>query len=312
MAILRRAGMPRKRIRGIPAALWFCIPALALYAVFFIYPTGQAFWYSLFDWSGLGPIQHFIGLDNFRNLLHDSYFQNAFLHNVYVYVILLGITNVVSLGIAVLLNRRSPLRNVYRAIIFLPVILSPVVTGFIWQVLLSPSIGIVNPILGDLHLGFLEHEWLADPHLALPVITAIMAWQWNGEAAVLFLAGLQNVAPDLEDAARADGAHGFQVFWHVTLPALAPAFTIVNVLLAIYAFRVFDLIYVIAGPNGAPNGATAVMGTAIYGDAFGRTTMSVGTQFSYAMSEGIALFVLVGLFAAGLLIYLSRRERNVY
>jgi raffinose/stachyose/melibiose transport system permease protein len=304
--------MPRKRFRGVPAVLWFCLPALALYAVFFIYPTGQSFWYSLFDWSGLGPVQHFIGLGNFRSLLNDSYFQHAFLHNVYIYLILLVITNVVSLGVAVLLNRPSPLRNVYRAIIFLPVILSPVVTGFIWQVLLSPSIGIVNPILGDLHLGFLQREWLADPHLALPVVTAIMAWQWNGIAAVLFLAGLQSVPQDLEDAARVDGANPFQVFWNVTRPALAPAFTIVNVLLAIYAFRVFDLIYVIAGPDGAPNGATAVMGTTIYGDAFGRTTLTLGTEFSYAMSEGIALFVLVGLFATGLLFYLSRRERHVY
>ena len=144
------------------------------------------------------------------------------------------------------------------------------------------------------------------------MIILALAWQWNALATVIFMAGLQNVPPEMREAAVTDGAGSFRVFRHVTLPYLAPAFTVVNVLLAIYAFRAFDLVYVIGGPIGAPNGATLVMGTAIYGDAFGKGAFAVTTRMSYAMAEGIFLFTILGVVAAIMLLYLSRRERRVY
>ena len=119
-------------------------------------------------------------------------------------------------------------------------------------------------------LGSLQHTWLADPSTALPAIIVALAWQWNALATVIFMAGLQNVPPEMREAAVTDGASTLRVFRHVTLPYLAPAFTVVNVLLAIFAFRAFDLVYVIGGAIGAPNGATLVMGTVIYGNAFGK------------------------------------------
>jgi raffinose/stachyose/melibiose transport system permease protein len=245
-------------------------------------------------------------------VLHDHVFWSAALHNVWIFLVLFGITNTVSLGIAILLDRKSRVRGVYRAIVFLPYVLSPLVTGFIWEVMLSPNIGVVNPMLRDVGLGSLQHAWLADPRFALPALIAALAWQWNALATVIFMAGLQNVPPEMREAAVTDGASSLRVFRHVTLPYLAPAFTVVNVLLAIYAFRAFDLPYVLGGPLGAPDGATLVMGTKIYGDAFGRTGFTVQTQMSYAMAEGIFLFTLLGVVAAILLLYLSRRERRVY
>lgn len=301
-----------KAIRRPRPHLWFMLPAAALYGAFFVLPTIGSGWLSLYNWTGVGPLGHFTGLHNFGLVLRDHEFRRAALHNLWIFLALFVITNTLSLGVAVLLDRKSRIRGIYRAIVFLPYVLSPLVTGFIWEVMLSPNIGAVNPMLKDIGLGSLQHNWLADPRFALPVMTAALAWQWNALATVIFMAGLQNVPPEMREAAVTDGASGIRVFRHVTLPFLAPAFTVVNVLLAIFTFRAFDLPYVLGGPLGAPSGATTVMGTKIYGDAFGRNGFTVTTQMSYAMAEGIFLFTLLGLVAALMLVYLARRERRVY
>lgn len=305
-----RGGAWRLPLPGAP--FWFLLPALAVYFFFFILPTARAYYLSLFDWTGLGPLDKFIGLGNFVDLARDGHLLVAGIHNFYVFGVLLVITYTVSLGLAVLLDRKNPFRDVYRAIIFLPVVLSPVVTGFIWEIMASPNIGIVNPFLARIGLGFLRHEWLASPQTALPVVTLALAWQWNGLATVILLAGLQNVPAELKDAARVDGAHEWHVFRHITIPHLAPAFTVVTVLLAIYAFRAFDLPYVIGGPAGAPDGQTRMLATEIVLDAFGRSVYATSTHMSYAMAEGIVLFTFLGIAAAALLLYLGRRERDVY
>jgi raffinose/stachyose/melibiose transport system permease protein len=301
-----------KRIRRPRPHLWFLLPAALVYGGFFVLPTLGSFWLSLYNWSGLGPLGRFIGLHNFVLVFHDSQFLRAAEHNLWIFLALFAITNTVSLGLAVLLDRRSRMRGVYRAIIFLPYVLSPLVTGFIWEVMLSPNIGVVNPMLKDIGLGSLQHAWLADQGYSLAAVVLALGWQWNALATVIFMAGLQNVPPEMREAAVTDGASSFRVFRHVTLPHLAPALTIVNVLLAIYSFRAFDLVYVIGGPAGAPGGATLVLGTKIYGDAFGVGAFSTTTNMSYAMAEGMVLFTLLGLIAAAMLVYLARRERNVY
>ena len=301
-----------RTIRRPRPHVWFMLPAVLLYGCFFLLPMFGSYWLALYNWDGIGPLGHFTGLHNFWLVLHDHLFREAALHNLWIFLVLFVITNTISLGVAVLLDRKSRVRGIYRAIIFLPYVLSPLVTGFIWEVMLSPNIGVVNPMLKDIGLGSLQHAWLADQRFALPVLIAALAWQWNALATVIFMAGLQNVPPEMREAAVTDGANSVNVFRHVTLPYLAPAFTVVNVLLAIYAFRAFDLPYVIGGPLGAPNGATLVMGTKIYGDAFGRDGFTVQTQMSYAMAEGIFLFTLLGLVAAIMLLYLARRERRVY
>jgi raffinose/stachyose/melibiose transport system permease protein len=299
-------------IRRPRSQLWFLLPAVVLYGGFFILPTLASYWLAMYDWSGLGPIGDFVGVANFRRVFEDHEFRSAALHNVWIFIALFVMTNTVSLFLAVLLDRKSWMRSPYRAIIFLPYILSPVVTGFIFEVLLSPNIGVVNPGLEAVGLGALQHTWLADPNTALAAITVALAWQWNALATVIFMAGLQNVPPEMREAAVTDGATTLGAFRHVTLPYLAPAFTVVNVLLAIFAFRAFDLVYVIGGAIGAPNGATLVMGTVIYGNAFGKGSYVDTTRMSYAMAQGIVLFVILGVVAAMLLLYLSRRERRVY
>src|SRR3984957_9669295 len=195
-----------ERIRRPRPHVWFLLPAALVYGVFFVLPTLGSFWLALYNWSGLGPLGGFIGLHNFVLVFHDHQFLRSALHNLWIFVVLFAITNTVSLGLAILLDRKSRVRGVYRAIIFLPYVLSPLVTGFIWEVMLSPNIGVVNPMLKDIGLGSLQHAWLADQGYSLAAVILALGWQWNALATVIFMAGLQNVPSEMREAAVTDGA----------------------------------------------------------------------------------------------------------
>lgn len=304
---------PRRRSawRRVPF-VWFLLPAVLAYGILFVYPTIRAFYLSLYDWTGIGPLGEPVGLANFAALLQNNRFWRAALHSAQLFAFIFVFQNTVSLGLALLLNRRSRMTHVYRAIIFLPVIMSAVATGVIWILMLDPIIGIVNPVLRDIGLGAWQHEWQSDLSWAMPTVMLVQAWQWNGMAVVLYLAGLQNVPEDLRQAALVDGAKRWQVFRDITFPMLAPAFTVVTVLSFILIFRAFDLIYVLSGPLGAPDGATLVIGVLIYGDAFGAGGFTAQTRMSYAIAEGVTLFLFLAGVATLLVWQLGRREEAIH
>jgi raffinose/stachyose/melibiose transport system permease protein len=316
--------------------LWFLLPALLVYGILFVYPTIWAFKLALFDWRGgsdigtLGSLMSvtglwrlvsdwngvegawgFVGLQNFSELLRSRRFGEAALHSGQLFLFVFIFQNTISLGMAILLNRKSRMTHVYRAIIFLPVIMSAVATGIIWILMLDPLIGAVNPFLRDIGLGSLQREWQADPRYALWTVMVVQAWHANGMGVVLYLAGLQSVPEDLQDAARVDGAGRWRVFRDVTFPLLAPAFSIVTVMTFILIFRAFDLPYVLGGSQGAPDGHTRVLGVLIYGDAFGVSGFNAQPRMSYAIAEGVTLFVFLAGVSFLLLKALGRREEAI-
>lgn len=291
---------------------WFILPALVVYAILFLYPTVRSFYLSLYDWTGRGPLGPIVWGKNFQDLLTSPRFWQAATNSLQLFIFIFIFQNTVSLGLAILLNRRTFMTHVYRAIIFLPVIMSAVATGILWVLMLDPIIGIVNPVLRDIGLGDLQRTWQADPDWALRTVMIVQAWQWNGMAVVLYLAGLQNVPEDLKHAALVDGANPWQVFRDVTFPMLAPAFTIVTVLSFILIFRAFDLIYVLGGPAGVPDGATLVLGVLIYSDAFGQGSFNNQARFSLGMAEGVTLFVFLAAMSAVFLTLLGRREQAIH
>ena len=301
---------PRPLLQRRPY-LWFILPAILAYAFLFVYPTARAFYLSVFEWSGQGSVGDFIGLRNFQDALENARFRNAATNSAKLFLAIFLMQNTISLGLAVMLNRRSRVTHIYRTVIFLPVVISAVATGVIWGLMLNPQIGVVNPILEDIGLGRLTQLWQADPAWAMKTVYVVQFWQWNGMAVVLFLAGLQSVPEDLKHAALVDGARPWQVFKDVVFPMLAPAFTIVTVLSFILIFRAFDLIYVLTGPQGAPGGKTHVLGVLIYGDAFGVSGYSAMPRLSYAISEGVFLFVFLGGVSGLLLKALGRREEAI-
>lgn len=291
---------------------WFILPAMIAYVALFLYPTIRSFYLSFFDWTGMGPIGPTVWFQNFQDLLKSDRFQKAAINSFKLFAFIFVFQNTVSLGLALMLNRRTFMTHVYRAIIFLPVIMSAVATGILWVLMLDPIIGVVNPILHDIGLASWQREWQADSAWALKTVMIVQAWQWNGMAVVLYLAGLQNVPEDLRHAALVDGAKPWQVFRDVTFPMLAPAFTIVTVLSFILIFRAFDLIYVLGGPAGVPDGATLVIGVLIYGDAFGQGSFSNQARFSFAMAEGVALFLFLAVVSGVLIKLLGKREEAMH
>ena len=289
--------------------LLFVLPGLVVFAAFKLYPMAAAFPLSTMEWTGLGGATRFVGLDNYARALTDPDFYRAIRHNAVFFLAILAFQHTVGLFLAVQLNAKPRFMELYRTILFLPVILSLVATGFIWTLMLSPNIGIVNPMLEHMGLGFLAQPWLNDVTWALPSVIAVQAWNHLGWAIVIYMSGLSNVPPELREAALIDGASAWQNFWKVTFPLLAPAFTSLTVITFIQSTRVFDVVYVLAGPFGAPAGRTDVLGTLVYRTAFGASSVdSTDMRMSYAIAISVLIFFFMVICISVLVHFLRRRE----
>ena len=302
----RRGGSKLMRRYG---HLWFALPGLLVFLAFIVYPTLSAFWLSLFDWRGVGKNFNFIGLDNFVRALTSPDFYRAARNNLEFFVVILIFQHTVGLLVAVQLNARPRFMEVYRTILFLPVILSLIATGFVWTLILSPNIGLLNPLLRDIGLGFLARAWLSDTTFALPAVILVQAWNVLGWSVVIYLAGLQNIPEELRQAAEIDGATPWQTFRRVVFPLLSPSFTSLTVLTFIQIFRVFDVVYVLTGPVGAPAGRTDVLGTLVYRTAFGVGGLSANdARMSYAIAISVLIFIMMAVCSVLLIFVLRRRE----
>lgn len=305
---------PRRKVQQSDFArryghLWFVLPGLLFFLIFIIYPASSAVWLSFTDWRGLSADINYVGLANFEEALTSYSFYNAARNNLIFFIAILVIQHTVGLFLAVQLNARPRFVQVYRTILFLPVVISLVATGFIWTLLLSPHIGLINPVLRDIGLGFLTRTWLSDTSWALPAVIFVQAWHLLGWSIVIYLAGLQGIPKDLKQAAEIDGANAWQSFRRVVFPLLSPSFTALTVLTFIHIFRVFDVVFVLAGPLGAPAGRTDVLGTLIYRTAFGVGGQTANdARMSYAVAISLIVFIAMALFSWLLIHFLRRRE----
>ena len=292
--------------------LWFVLPGLLFFAAILVGPAVFAFVVSLTNWSGLGTEYQFIGLKNYLDAAVHWPFYRAALHNFEIFVVILIFQHTVGLFIAVQLNAKPRFMQFYRTVVFLPVIISLVSTGFIWTLMLSSNIGFINPVLHDLHLGFLARNWLSDPHWALPTVIMVTAWNSLGWSVVLYLAGLQNIPEEMQQAAQIDGANAWQIFWRVTFPLVSPAFTSLTVLTFIGTFRAFDIVYVLTGPIGSPNFTTDVLGTLIYRNAFGGSGFNNSDlRMAFAITQAILLFLVMTTVCWAMIRILRKREIEV-
>lgn len=234
----------------------FTGPALVVFLGFVILPVVLAAVYSLYNWSGLGPLERFIGIDNYVRALNDPNFQRAIGNNFLVAALSLAIQGPIAITVALLLSRRLRGRRFFRALIFVPYVLAEVIAGLSWKLLLSPRGG-VNAALEAVGLGDLAQPWLANPDIAFGVMFVIISWKYLGFAILLMLAGLQAVPAELQEQASVDGASWWQTQWHVTLPLLAPTIRIWAFLSIIGSLQLFDMVWVTT--KGGPIGATSTM-----------------------------------------------------
>jgi raffinose/stachyose/melibiose transport system permease protein len=275
----------------------FVLPIMLINVVVVIGPSAGALYYSLTDWSGVGPAE-FIGLGNFRNILfHDLDYRRAFLNNLSWLAFFLTVPFAVSLFAASMLARIQRGSMFIRTSLFIPYVLPAVITASIWRNLLSPTLGI-GPLLASWGIPGLDKAFLGQPDTALIAIAFVDNWHFWGFLMVLFLAAMQNIPPELYEAARIDGATRWQEFRFVTLPGIQPTIVFMLLMVSIWSFLVFDYVWILT--QGGPAGASDVLGTLVYKQAFMRF------EAGYASAIGLTMSFLAGLIII-LFQYLRRR-----
>ena len=280
--------MPRHgRSHGLyPRRLnWLYVPALLLFGVFSIYPLISGMGLSLTNWNGYSPGRAFVGFDNYLRLLGDEVFRRSLI-NTFIYGV--GSTiiqQILGLGLAVVLDRIVRGASLMRAIIYLPVMVSPVVLGTMYYLIFRYNNGALN----DLRAlwGAEQVAWLADASVGVTVIVAVNSLQFVGISMVIYLAGLQAVPTEYLEAAELDGAGWWQRFRSIVVPLLQPAFATSIVLNLIGGLKLFDVIQVLTG--GGPGRSTHSVSTLI-----GETYFS-SQAAGYAASMGVVLFILIAV-----------------
>ena len=284
---------------------FFLAPAVIIYTLFSIYPLIATIINSLYLRQPDGSYL-FNGLGNFTTLLTDTTwsvpFWNAFRNNCLFFLIHMVVQNPIGLVLAALLSLpRLRLRATYRTLIFMPTMLSVVVIGFAWQLILSPLWGIAKMFLQIVGLGFLFGPWLGVESTALLTISLISVWQFVGIPMILIYTALLAIPDELIDAATVDGLNQFQAFVWVKLPLILPTLGLVSVLTFVNNFNAFDLIYAMKGALAGPNYSADIMGTLFYRTFFGNQLqlgdLSMGSTVATMMFIVILIGVMTYLFA---------------
>jgi len=259
--------------------LYFALPALLLYGTFFIVPSLSGIVYAFTDWSSFSDEVNFVGLRNFAKIFSPGEYYLAYFSNTFVFTgATIVLKTVVGLGLALLLNEGvKRFVNIYRVLIYLPVVLPFIVVGLIFRSILNPATGVLNTFLRSVGLDAIAMQWLVDPHIAIYSVVVVDSWKGIGYIMVILLAGLQTIPRDFYEAAEVDGANAGQRFRYLTIPLLMPAIAIVTVLNVLYGLRVFDIVY--AMTNGGPGYATEVLSTGIF-KAFSQGQYGLGTAIS--------------------------------
>ncbi|MGA1836522.1 sugar ABC transporter permease [Herbiconiux sp. 11R-BC] len=260
-------------------------PALIVFVAFVIFPVAMAAYYGFFSWSGYGPATDFVGFRNYITILTDPAFHEALGHNAFIVVMSLVLQGPLALGLALLLNRKLRFQSLIRVLIFVPYVISEVVVGLGWSLMLQ-SDGALNGLLEKIGLGGLSTDWLSDPGIAIWTLLVIITWKYVGFAVILFLAGLQGIPEELSEAAAIDGASYWQIQRHIVLPLMGPTLRIWAFLSIIGSLQLFDLVWIIWGQYVASTAGTSTMAT--YMVANGRNAGSYG----YGSAVALVIFLI--------------------
>ncbi len=279
--VKQKAGLSRKNQDTITIVV-FLIPAVTLFLLFLIYPIFRSAYYSLFDWNGLGPATNFVGLDNYLQILNDQVFVKAIMNGLLIVVLSLLIQLPIALGLAIMVGRDLPGRGFFRMIFFLPYVLSEVITAIIWLGLLSPDPerGLINALL-TLIPGVEPVMFLSDMNLVMICIFMVLTWKYFGLYILLFMAGLQAIPHEIEEAAIMDGANRWQSIRNVTVPLLGTTIRTCIYLSVLGSLTQFNLVWIMT--KGGPVNASEVMATYMYRFGFVRFWLGYGSAVALVM-----------------------------
>lgn len=276
------------------------IPALALFFAFHTFPALNGIFYSFTNWDGLGPDYHFVGFKNYLNVFKDPDVLNSYLFTFKIAITATILVNALSMLIAMGLNASIKLRNLFRAIYFLPNILSVLIVGFVFNFIFAQ---VVPDVATKLGLGALASNILGSETWAWVGILILTVWQSVAFNSILYLAGLQTIPSELFEAASIDGAGKWTEFWRITFPMIAPFFTI-NMVLAMKSFlMIFDPILALTG--GGPGKATESISILIYQGGF------QGGEFAYETANAVIFLIVIVVISLLQTRFLQKREMDM-
>lgn len=268
--------MVQRKKRGIDkTALAFIAPALILYVLFIIVPTVSSVYYSFTSWDGISPDVKFIGLANYKEIFTSARFGNALKNTIILTVFISVLENAFALALAVLVDNIRWGKNFFRSAFYIPVLISGIVSGFIWKIMYNYNFGAINSILTQIGLGDFRQDWLGNTSLTLIMIGVVLVWKGAGYYMIIYLASLQSVSTDVIEAAEIDGASPWQRFRMITIPLISGAFTINFTLSLINGLKVFDQINVMT--DGGPGFTSETLVYLLYKVGFTEGRQGFGT-----------------------------------
>jgi multiple sugar transport system permease protein len=293
----RRGRISRKENR---AGFLFALPWLIGLVVFLIGPIVASVLLSFTNWNLISPAR-WVGLENYRDMVHSSEFWQSIKVTLFYAALSVPLYLVLGLSLAILLNQRVRGMYVFRTVLFLPAVLSGVAVAVLWVSLLNPDLGVVNQVLRAIGVDD-PPRWLLSPTWAVPAIVLMGLWGIGG-GAIIYLAGLQNIPPELYRAARVDGANAWQTFRYITLPLLTPTLLFTLLIGLIEAFQVFDTAFVLGGSRGGTRGSLLFYVLNLWNEGFRNG------RFGYASALA---WVLVIVAAVVILLVFKTSSRWVY
>ncbi|GFI15273.1 sn-glycerol-3-phosphate transport system permease protein UgpA [Lachnospiraceae bacterium] len=278
----------KKKKKFDTTAFAFIAPAFILFTLFIIVPTVSSVYYSFTSWDGISPNVKFIGLANYREIFTSDRFGNAMKNTIILTVFISIFENAIALALALIVDNVRWGKNFFRSAFYIPVLISGIVSGFIWKIMYNYNFGTFNAVLSNLGLDGWKQDWLGNSALTLMMIGVVLIWKGAGYYMIIYLASLQSVSQDLIEAAQIDGASPWQRFRSITVPLISGAFTINFTLSLINGLKVFDQINVMT--DGGPGFTSETLVYLLYKVGFNEGRQGFGTAVGIML-----LFIIIVL-----------------
>ncbi|MDT4373176.1 sugar ABC transporter permease [Blautia coccoides] len=270
---------------------YFAIGALIIYSALYVLPGLVGIGYSFTDWSSYSTEVHFVGLENFRQILGSNESYMKYIGNTLLFTV---VTTVMKTGLALIfalaLSKDIKLKNFHRGVMYMPSVLSILIIGLVFTSIFNPKTGLLNEFLRTIGMEGLTQKWLTDPKIAFFSVMGVDVWRGTGYIMTILIVGILSISTTYYEAAGIDGAGGWKKFTKITLPLLRPTLAVTVVLNVLYGLKVFDMVYALT--NGGPGHTTEVMYTAVF-KQFSQGMYAVGTTISSIM---FVFMVIIGFF----------------
>lgn len=288
----------KARIRGVIVV--GLLPALLVFTFFVIVPILWSAWYGFYDWKGIGAMK-FIGFGNYLEIIKDPVFATSLRNNLIVVAASVFGQVPIALALSLVLRQSTLFQRIIRSVVFLPMVLSSVVIGIIWGYIYHPQIGILNSLLEWIGLSSWKQAWLSNPDISMYMLAIPIIWNFIGPYMIMYIAALQNIPSEIEDASAIDGAKPMRMLFSIRLPMIWDTIKVTVVLCISGSLKTFDLIYVMTG--GGPAHSTELLASYMYNNTFSIY------RFGYGSAISTSIIIISTVLIAGSQLLMRRNTR---